>query len=103
MSPLWPKDPTGKFKQLLRAPEAGAAAATKLSREGRGVSWKQRRPLEGASRCAKIPQREPSSGGGGQQLPVFRQNDRIDRVDHTVRRGDVRMRNVGSIYTNVLG
>jgi hypothetical protein len=62
---------------------------------------KKKAPRTGPSKCTEVLCGRQSSGRGRQQLPVLRQNDRINGVNDAVHSYDVRLGDTGSIDPNV--
>jgi hypothetical protein len=57
-------------------------------------------PRAGPSSCT-IVQREPISSSGCRQLPILRQHHRIDGVNDSVRRDQIRFHDTGCVDAHV--
>ena len=66
-------------------------------------SWRRKEkkaPRAGPSSCT-IVQREPISSSGCRQLPILRQHHRIDGVNDSVRRDQIRFHDTGCVDAHV--
>jgi hypothetical protein len=60
-------------------------------------------PASGAFQCATVFRDRQTSGSDRQQLPVLRQNNRIDGVNDSIRCYDVRLCDAGPINPYIRG